>query len=98
MPNTYTLHNQFAPMPATVEPSATPVARPQQDINLAIALEHARRLTTLYGTDNIQVALAWETVEELLTAKARRRETSETSLEAYCRLHPDAPECRVYDV
>lgn len=98
----YLTHNrspQLSQEPQTVDSPAAPVERQvSQDNTLQIALEHARRLSEMYGTDNIQVALAWETVEELLSAKAHQRETVETSFERYCRLNPDAPECRVYDL
>lgn len=67
------------------------------DNALQAALEHARRLTEMNGTDNIEVALAWETVEELETAKARYRASAPTTFESYCAAYPDAPECRVYE-
>lgn len=84
----------------------TPVAVPLQgdalaedalEVELQVALEHARRLTDIYGTTNPQVAVAWDVVEELSRAKAKRREQSITSLQAYCNLYPEAPECRMYD-
>jgi len=67
------------------------------DVELQVSLEHARRLTDLYGTANPQVAVAWDVVEELSRAKAKRRERGTTSLQAYCELYPEAPECRMYD-
>ncbi|HSM82037.1 MAG TPA: Calvin cycle protein CP12 [Nodosilinea sp.] len=63
---------------------------------LQIALEHARRLTALYGADNIDVAIAWETVEELSTAH-RRQAVQPSAFDRYCEAHPDAPECRIYE-
>jgi hypothetical protein len=68
------------------------------DIELKAALEHARRLTEMYGVKSLEVAVAWDAVEELLSAKAHRRETPVSSLTQYCDLNPDAPECRLYDV
>jgi hypothetical protein len=62
------------------------------------ALEHARRLTQMYGIGATEVAVAWDTVEELLTAKYRQQKSCSSSFEQYCALHPDAPECRIYDV
>ena len=62
------------------------------------ALEHARRLTEMNGVEAIETALAWEVVEELLTAKKRQREKTPTPFEHYCDSHPDALECRVYDI
>ena len=64
---------------------------------LQAALEHARRLTEMYGTDNVEVALAWETVEELETAKAQQKAKAPTAFERYCAAYPDAPECRLYE-
>lgn len=63
---------------------------------LQVALEHARRLTTLYGADNIDVAIAWETVEELSTAHSRQV-VQPSAFALYCDAHPDAPECRIYE-
>ncbi|MUL36012.1 Calvin cycle protein CP12 [Gloeocapsopsis dulcis] len=65
------------------------------------ALEHARRLTQMYGIDTPEVAVAWDTVEELITAiaaKDRQRETPTSAFAKYCALYPEAPECRLYDV
>ncbi|WP_017301017.1 Calvin cycle protein CP12 [Nodosilinea nodulosa] len=63
---------------------------------LQVALEHARRLTTLYGTKTIDVAIAWETVEELSTAHCRQA-VQPSAFDRYCDAHPDAPECRIYE-
>lgn len=62
------------------------------------ALEHARRLTQMYGIGATQVAVAWDAVEELIIAKSRQQKSSTSGFEQYCVLHPDAPECRIYDV
>jgi hypothetical protein len=72
------------------------------DANLGAALEHARRLTAMYGIASSEVAVAWDVFEELLTAKARQTESMTLSpasgFAGYCALNPDAPECRVYDL
>ena len=87
--------------PSSTQPRAASAhkAAPQPSLDNAIAaaLEHARRLTDMYGTDNPEVAIAWETVEELQTARSRQRQPAPTSLERYCAAHPDAPECRIYE-
>jgi dihydrofolate reductase len=62
------------------------------------ALQHARRLTQMYVIGGTEVAIAWDAVEEMLTARCRQLEDSPFSFEQYCALHPDAPECRLYDV
>lgn len=83
--------------PITV-PAARSGSEDRLEADLQVALEHARRLTELYGTTGRpEVAVAWDTVEELLTAKARRREQSPTTFQTYCSRYPDAPECRIYD-
>ena len=92
----------------TIAPTATPavsVSRPAPSLEstletqLQAALEHARRLTEMYGTQNIEVALAWETVEELQTAKAGYPKTNLTiNFVRYCAENPGASEARIYDV
>ena len=82
---------------STAAPSAPVAGQNALDNALQAALEHARRLTEMNGTDSIEVALAWETVEELETAKARRLASAPSAFERYCAAYPDAPECRVYD-
>ncbi|MEB3211913.1 MAG: CP12 domain-containing protein [Leptolyngbyaceae bacterium] len=60
-------------------------------------IEHARRLTAMRGTSDVDVAIAWETVEELQTAKACRNLSTETAFDRYCNANPSAPESRIYD-
>lgn len=91
-----------ATVPSSTQPAAAPAhkavpAKPSLDNAIAAALEHARRLTAMYGTANTEVAIAWETVEELQTARSRQCQQAPTSLERYCAAHPDAPECRIYE-
>lgn len=75
-----------------------PASQKSLETSLQAALEHARRLTQMYGIGTTEVAVAWDTVEELVTAKSRQQEISFSPFEHYCALHPDAPECRIYDV
>lgn len=78
-------------------PALTLSRKPTFENVLQAALEHARRLTSMHGTSNINVAIAWETVEELQTAKANKSSLSQSAFERYCAAHPDAPESRIYD-
>lgn len=68
---------------------------------LQAALEHARRLTQMRGCQGANVAIAWETVEELRTAQRKRLLPStpscQVSFEHYCSQNPHALECRSYD-
>lgn len=89
----------------TIVPASAPampqsVAAPESalDLELRAAREHARRLTMMHGIDARDVAVAWDTVEELMTAKARQRSRALSSFEQYCQDHPDASEARLYDV
>lgn len=61
------------------------------------ALEHARRLTDMYGTNTAEVAIAWETVEEIGKAKREQAPSLTASFAAYCEANPEAPECRIYE-
>ncbi|MBE9113891.1 Calvin cycle protein CP12 [Nodosilinea sp. LEGE 07298] len=70
--------------------------QPTLESRLQVSLEHARRLTALYGTDHVDVAIAWETVEELSNANSCRR-VQQSAFARYCEAHPDAPECRIYE-
>lgn len=83
----------------TATPEASVVSRDARPITLEarlqVALEHARRLTAMYEPGAIEVAIAWDTVEELWTAQRRQR--AQTPFERYCSIYPDAPECRVYE-
>jgi hypothetical protein len=72
-------------------------SRTSLETSLLAALEHARRLTQMYGIEAREVVIAWDTVEELVTARVRQQENS-SAFERYCTLYPDAPECRIYDV
>ena len=68
---------------------------------LQAALEHARRLTQMHDYQSVDVAIAWETVEELRTACRERLRPSvpscQAAFERYCLENPHARECRSYD-
>ena len=83
------------PEVATATPKVVPA--PSLETRLQAALEHARRLTEMRGTADTEVAIAWETVEELQVALYRRKQTAPTCFEQYCADNPDAPECRIYE-
>ena len=81
----------------------TPLQKPSSEATfetrLKAALEHARRLTEMHGPRSIDAAIAWETVEELQTAKARQLRLSPNAAFArYCAENPHAREARIYDV
>lgn len=93
---TYTTTPQTT-APQTPQPIARVAKTPSLDSRIKAALEHARRLTAMYGTGNIEVAIAWETVEELQVAKAKQPQAAPTTFARYCAENPDAPECRIYE-
>ena len=63
---------------------------------LQAALEHARRLTAIYQEGQVEIAIAWENVEELRRAQANSPQLS--GFERYCLENPEAPESRIYDL
>ncbi len=65
---------------------------------LRAALEHARRVTSMYEEDHIEIALAWEMVAELEKAQRHQTQPRLSNFELYCLMNPDAPECRIYDL
>lgn len=87
------------PLPAVER--QTPSADSTYENRLQAALEHARRLTQMRGCQSVDVAIAWETVEELRTARRERLMTSvpscQMAFERYCLENPHARECRSYD-
>jgi hypothetical protein len=89
---TYTI---TAPATTTVTPKVIPA--PSLEARLQAALEHARRLTEMRGTADMEVAIAWETVGELQVAWYRHQPSTPTGFEQYCADHPEAPECRIYE-
>ncbi|MGB3614269.1 MAG: CP12 domain-containing protein [Elainellaceae cyanobacterium] len=85
--------------------SASEAAPAQKNYSLdtawEAALEHARRLTEMFGTNAPAVAIAWETVEELQSARFRNvyphTVTAKAAFIRYCEENPSAPEARIYD-
>jgi hypothetical protein len=94
---TYSITTPKTTQPITPQSTARIAHKPSLDSQLKAALEHARRLTAMYGTDKIEVAIAWETVEELQVAKARQKDATQSAFARYCANNPEAPECRVYE-
>ena len=89
--------------PTTAPKASTPTQAPSPESALETqfqaALEHARRLTEMHGSNSTEVALAWETVEELQAAKAAHQKSNPTvAFVRYCAENPGASEARVYDV
>ena len=87
--------------PVTTIPTValqTPLPESTAENRLKAALEHARRLTEMNGDQCVDVAIAWETVEELRTAYAYKPvPTCQSAFDRYCADTPHALECRVYD-
>ena len=94
-------YTTIAPVPTSS--ISTPLQKPSSEATfetrLKAALEHARRLTEMHGPRSIDAAIAWETVEELTTAKARQQKGNPTiAFARYCAEHPHTREARIYDV
>jgi hypothetical protein len=92
-------HTTTAPRPSLSTRETVIPTKPTStlDTALLVAFEHARRLTDIYGTTVIDVAIAWETVEELQKAKAHQQASKKSAFACYCEANPDAPECRIYE-
>ncbi|WP_346293177.1 Calvin cycle protein CP12 [Sphaerothrix gracilis] len=67
------------------------------ETRLQAALEHARRLSAMNESSQLDIAIAWETVEELTAAQRRQQASRPSAFERYCAENPDAPEARIYD-
>ncbi|BAZ14469.1 hypothetical protein NIES4071_63130 [Calothrix sp. NIES-4071] len=64
------------------------------------SIVEARSACGLHGDSSQECAVAWDIVEELQAERSHRSKEVQvkTSLDQYCSLHPEAVECRVYDV
>ena len=64
------------------------------------AITQARIICKQNGNSSNDCTVAWNIVEELQAEKAhqQRLKTRKTELELYCEQHPEAIECRMYDV
>jgi CP12 domain len=67
---------------------------------IAEAVAEARTACELSGSNSSECAVAWDIVEELQAEKSHQQQATKTktSLEQYCNEHPEAIECRVYDI
>ncbi|MDJ0799808.1 MAG: Calvin cycle protein CP12 [Calothrix sp. MO_167.B12] len=70
----------------------------EQAISEAIA--QARTTCHQSGNASSECAVAWDIVEELQAEKSHQQQAKirKTDLELYCEEHPEAVECRLYDV
>ena len=64
------------------------------------AIQEAHQACEQFGPNSTACANAWDTVEELQAEASHQKSkrNPRASFEAYCDQHPDADECRVYDV
>lgn len=62
-------------------------------------LQNAREACSVDGADSGKCAAAWDAVEELQAEASHQKadQPKKNSLEQYCDLNPDAPECKIYD-
>jgi hypothetical protein len=61
-------------------------------------LQVARDACEANGTNSVECAVAWDTVEELQSeASHQKQEKGKNSLEKFCDDNPDAAECRIYE-
>ncbi|MGB3494775.1 MAG: Calvin cycle protein CP12 [Elainellaceae cyanobacterium] len=79
-----------------------PFIIPQQpktlDESIHEARNYARMISEISGTMSPEAAVAWDSLEELLAAKAHRKIKVINPFTEYCNRYPDAPEARMYDV
>jgi CP12 domain len=59
-------------------------------------LQVARDACEANGTNSVECAVAWDTVEEL-QSEASHQKKGKNSLEKFCDDNPDAAECRIYE-
>ncbi len=64
------------------------------------AIEEAHTACQTSGSSSSDCAVAWDIVEELQAAVAHSRGLADhqTAFEQYCNEHPDASECRIYEL
>jgi GTP cyclohydrolase III len=62
-------------------------------------LQIARDACEVSGTNSVECAVAWETVEELQSEASHKRQdhNKKNSLERFCDDNPEAAECRIYE-
>ncbi|MCM1981481.1 Calvin cycle protein CP12 [Lyngbya confervoides] len=67
---------------------------------LSLAIEDAHSVCSLEGHTSPACAARWDIVEELQAALAHHRvqHPQVSSLDRFCEAHPEAQECRMYDV
>jgi CP12 domain len=73
--------------------------KPIEEI-LQESLIEARTACSEHGNQSQECAVAWDIVEELQAEKSHRKQEVkvQNSLDRHCFLHPEADECRIYDV
>ena len=64
------------------------------------AVTEARSTCEVNGSDSSDCAVAWDIVEELQAEKSHQKQAAKfkNSFDSYCDRHPNALECRVYDI
>lgn len=65
---------------------------------IATEREQAHAICAEKGEGDPACRVAWDIVEELLAARADRQEAPVTAFGRFCLEHPEAIECRVYDL
>lgn len=68
--------------------------------NIQAAVEIARATCLAKGSDSRECAASWDIVAEMELAIAQRQtaKSVRTALDVFCDTHPDALECRMFDL
>ncbi|WP_299406938.1 Calvin cycle protein CP12 [Acaryochloris sp. IP29b_bin.148] len=88
-------------MPLTLETAPNPTLEQSvaMEKRMQDALSQARETCANEGSSSKACAVAWDIVEELQAEYSHQKVQAQPSqFESYCDGHPNAEECRVYDV
>ncbi len=64
------------------------------------AIAEARQACSVSGDYSSECVIAWETVEELQAERSHQQDAADAQpfFSQFCSEHPEADECRIYDV
>lgn len=89
-------------LPSPLHPGFKVMAQATNTVTIEQRLDDlitsAHDVCSTNGTISEDCAAAWDAVEEVQAEISHRRTRMKTALVVYCDDHPEAPECRIYDV
>ncbi|MBD2021037.1 Calvin cycle protein CP12 [Leptolyngbya sp. FACHB-36] len=97
---TGTRESQMSTAPTDRQESSSPESAQVTEQTMQDAINQAQKACQTTGDYSTECVTAWDVVETMQAENPHspKKESTQASFDRYCAEHPDADQCRIYDV